>query len=326
MASEIRAGASFELSTSGMAPKMGLASLRDLFDSKVQLQFDADPDQHVKALMTVYGLPGVRYATMQSDMTVSLSRHQQRLSDDEDDLCLIVNTGDALWIEQRGQRVVAGPGDAVLLDYREPARLGFQTMSYAAVRVPRAALAPLARQIPSRAGAHIRRDSNALALLRCYLDSLPQGISDPQLRGLVATHVYDLMALAIGASTEGAEVATQRGLKAARRQAIKAALTREPDLSIGQIAERQSVSPRYVQKLFEETGTTFTEFVLALRLDTARAMLTSPRYRHWKITAIALEAGFGDLSHFNRSFKARFAETPSDARNRGDMVPGPGGL
>jgi AraC-like DNA-binding protein len=41
---------------------------------------------------------------------------------------------------------------------------------------------------------------------------------------------------------------------------------------------------------------------------------TSPRYATWSIVAIALEAGFGDLSHFNRPFKQRYLTTPSDLR------------
>jgi AraC-like DNA-binding protein len=39
-------------------------------------------------------------------------------------------------------------------------------------------------------------------------------------------------------------------------------------------------------------------------------MLTSPRYAAWSITAIALEAGFADASHFNRRFKRRYLMTP----------------
>jgi len=34
------------------------------------------------------------------------------------------------------------------------------------------------------------------------------------------------------------------------------------------------------------------------------------------VTDIALEAGFGDLSHFNRSFKRRYLMTPSDMRRQ----------
>jgi AraC-like DNA-binding protein len=35
------------------------------------------------------------------------------------------------------------------------------------------------------------------------------------------------------------------------------------------------------------------------------------------ITAIAFDAGFGDLSYFNRTFRRRYGATPSDIRNGG---------
>jgi AraC-like DNA-binding protein len=78
------------------------------------------------------------------------------------------------------------------------------------------------------------------------------------------------------------------------------------------------MSPRYVQMLFEETGTTFSDFVLERRLDAARRMLASPRYSTWTITAIALEAGLGDLSHFNRRIKRCYRMTPTDMRRENE--------
>lgn len=319
MSSEVRAGASFELTTNRVAPSLGLSQLRELFESKVQLRFDADPDQRIEARMSVHGLPGLRYASMVSSMSVSLERPPELLSDHEDDVCLILSTDGPIAIQQRKQQSQANDGEAVLLVYREPAAIRFHAMNYVAERVPCAALAPLTKNIAAEAGRHIRRDTVALALLESYLRSLPKSIADPQLRGLVTTHVYDLMALAIGASREGAEIAMHRSLKAARLQAIKATLAKDRDLSIHEIARDQGISPRYVQKLFDEAGTTFTEFTLALRLEAARAMLSSPRYSHWKIAAISQEAGFGDLSHFNRRFKARYEQTPSDARAQSDL-------
>lgn len=314
MPSEIRRGASFELSTHGLQPSQGLASLRDLFHSKVQLDLQASPDQRVDAQMTVHGLPGVRYATMASSMDVTMVRHRHRLSDNEDDVCLIVNSGPALSIAQRGQEACARSGDAVLLDYREAGQLSFRAMTYAAIRVPHAALAPLTRNIGSRAGRHIPAATGALKLLQSYLGSIPERTSDPALTGLIATHVYDLMALAIGATREAAEIAAGRSVRAAQLQAIQALLMQDRTLTLAELARGQGASPRYVQKLFEEAGTTFTEVVLHLRLEAARTMLASPRYRHWKIVAIAEEAGFGDLSYFNRRFRARYGMTPSDVR------------
>lgn len=316
MSNEIRAGTSFDLSTAGLAPLSGLAQLRELFDGKVQLRFEAEADQPIDARMTVHGLPGLRYARMASSMDVSLLRPAEMLSDNEDDVCLIINTGGRLQIEQRNRISAAGAGEAVLLAYREPARLRFAGMNYAAVRIPHDALSPLVKDAGKDGGRHIPHGTAALGLLDAYLGSLPERIADPQLRGLVTIHIYDLVALAIGATRDGAEIAGRRTLGIARLQAIKAALAGDPDLSIQEIARRQAVTPRYVQKLFEESGSTFSGFVLDLKLDAARAMLTSPRYAHWTIATICYEAGFGDLSHFNRRFKRRYGETPSDLRAR----------
>ena len=151
-------------------------------------------------------------------------------------------------------------------------------------------------------------------LLRHYVASLPERLADPVLGALVATHVYDLMALAIGATGEGREIARGRGVRAARLESIKADLTRDPSLAIHEIARRQGVTSRYVQLLLEEAGTTFSEFVTERRLDAARAMLRSPRFESWSIAGIAFEAGFRDLSNFNRRFRRRFGVTPSDFR------------
>jgi len=43
-------------------------------------------------------------------------------------------------------------------------------------------------------------------------------------------------------------------------------------------------------------------------------MLCDPRFVGWTIGAIAFEAGFGDLSYFNRSFRRRYGISPSEVR------------
>ncbi len=79
-------------------------------------------------------------------------------------------------------------------------------------------------------------------------------------------------------------------------------------------AARQRVTTRYVQMLFEEDCETFTDYALEQRLQTAHRMLRDARLNHLTIAAIAYRGGFGDLSHFNRNFKRRFGETPSEIR------------
>jgi AraC-like DNA-binding protein len=82
------------------------------------------------------------------------------------------------------------------------------------------------------------------------------------------------------------------------------------------------VTPRYVRKLFESEGTSFSEFVLGQRLARVRSMLEDPRHLGRTISAIAFECGFSDLSYFNRTFRRRYGSTPSDVREQARTVGG----
>lgn len=219
-------------------------------------------------------------------------------------------------LRQGRHEAVPEVGDGMLLVYRQPSQLSFQEATYLSVHVPLHALAMLV-DVEASAGRRIPGDTSALVLLRRYVSSLPERLADPALCGLVATHVYDLMALAIGATGEGGEIARSRGVRAARLEAIKADLIRDASLSIDEIARRQGVTPRYVQILFEDQGITFSDFVTERRLEIARHMLRSPRYAAWSIAGIAFEAGFRDLSHFNRRFRRQLGVTPSEFRRHG---------
>lgn len=309
---EERGYVSLRFSTRELPPAKRLSALREHFGQAIQLDIDAEPGQAVE--MTLHAAPGLRRAKMLSALTARLSRPAPMLADGEDTICLMVKTGGRLSLTQHRQEAVPQVGDGVLLLYREPAILQFVDTTYLAVRVPFGALAMLANSVEAAAARRIPRDIEALSLLRAYLANLPAHIADPRLGQLSATHVYDLIALAIGATDEGRHLASQRGARAARLAAVKADLIANAALTLDQLAARQGISPRYVQMLFEEAGTTFSHFALERRLDAAHGMLTSPRYAVWSVTTIALEAGFNDLSHFNRRFKRRYQMTPSDLR------------
>jgi AraC-like DNA-binding protein len=89
----------------------------------------------------------------------------------------------------------------------------------------------------------------------------------------------------------------------------------DPDLSATSVATLLGVTPRYVHLLLEETGRSFTHHVLERRLEKAAALLRDPQWRDRKIADIAAEAGFTDLSYFNRAFQRRFGATPSASRD-----------
>jgi AraC-like DNA-binding protein len=185
--------------------------------------------------------------------------------------------------------------------------------------MPRKALAPLVPRLDDAVMCPISRDNGALRLLKSYVRILNEDPppAAPEIEHLVVTHVHDLVALVIGASRDAAAIAAGRGVRVARYAAIKAdiaARLSDQGLAVGSVAARHGITPRYVQMLFEADGTTFTHYVLNRRLALAHRLLTDPRHARSTVTAVALAAGFGDLSSFNRAFRRVYGASPSEVR------------
>ena len=137
-------------------------------------------------------------------------------------------------------------------------------------------------------------------------------------RSIAAFVAHDLLALALGATRDAAETARLRGAQAARLREIKADIEQNlgrEDFSIVTLSARHRLPVRSVQRLFEADGMTFTDYVLERRLVRAHRLLIDPRLAERPIGIIALEAGFTNQPHFNRSFRSRFGATPSDVRS-----------
>jgi AraC-like DNA-binding protein len=83
-------------------------------------------------------------------------------------------------------------------------------------------------------------------------------------------------------------------------------------LSLMKVAKTMRISPRYVQRLLEMSGPSFTEQVNELRLQ--RAYISLARENKSRISDVALQAGFSDISRFNRPFRSRFGDTPKGVR------------
>jgi AraC-like DNA-binding protein len=236
---------------------------------------------------------------------------------DNDDLVMQISLTGGFRAHQRGFKL--GGGQAVLMSSEQTGMVSFIDESFLLFRVPLRAMSPVVGDLGTVLYRPIPGDNEALRLLINYADAIKQMpvLADPAARHLAAVHVHDLIALALGATRDATEIANGRGLRAARLRAIKADIANRiarGDLSIGEIARRQRVTPRYVQMLFETEGTTFSAFVLNARLLRAHRMLTDPRLADRPIISVALDAGFQDLSYFNRTFRRHFGDTPSGVR------------
>lgn len=137
---------------------------------------------------------------------------------------------------------------------------------------------------------------------------------------MAARHLQDLIALVVGASVDLKEQADDNGVAAARRLAVRAEIAKNlgnTNLGIKGIAAQQQVSPRHLQRLFAQEGTSFSDVLRQARVARARALLENPSNRNRTILSIALECGFPEASALNRAFRQEFGLTPSDVRWRG---------
>ncbi|PDT78282.1 acetamidase/formamidase family protein [Bradyrhizobium sp. C9] len=88
----------------------------------------------------------------------------------------------------------------------------------------------------------------------------------------------------------------------------------DPDLTPVKIASAEGISERYLQKLFEGAGTSFTHYLRERRLQRTSADLSNPAEAHRSISEIAFSVGFNDSAHFSRAFRQRFGLSPREFR------------
>jgi AraC-like DNA-binding protein len=308
------------ISTKDFPEGKRLAMWREIYGRGIA-NVDIEPlgDEPFHADVTFNRLPNVSIATgSRSPAHYRLSRELARRC--KDIIGISVLRSGAASATQFGRELISGVGSASVLAPTDPSTSTMLTEgSFVTIALSLPAIALLAPDYSQAFGRSIPSSDSALRLLTRYTDTLQEGdeLANPLLAQSVSDHIMDLAALALGARGDYAEMARQRGATAARLSAIKSDILRSldrNDLSTELIAARHGISPRYVRKLFEQAGSSFSTFVLTERVVKARRMLIDRRYAHLNIAQIAHESGFGDISYFNRAFRRHFGATPSDVR------------
>ncbi|MFF2480511.1 response regulator [Paenibacillus sp. NPDC058071] len=86
------------------------------------------------------------------------------------------------------------------------------------------------------------------------------------------------------------------------------------NLTLKETADYFAFSPNYLGLLFkEETGSTFSEYVISLRMELAGQLLKDPKV---KIYEVAGRVGYRYMPYFSRQFKETFGMTPIEFRRK----------
>jgi AraC-like DNA-binding protein len=308
-----------EFSTDGIPERDRTAFWREHY-GHVMLRVDIEPapDMLFEASSRCLSLPGLLLMEGSSS-PVKISRGGQYLADGNDDVVLAINRSGSVVVNSNGREQSLGDGEAIVLSGGEAASFHRTSLGRSfALRVPRTMFESTVVSLDDALMRPISSDRGALKLMEDYARwLLNAGNIDHQLLNISVRHIQDLLALTIGPTADFADTARTRGLRAARLKLAKSfivAHSSRRDLSVSAVATSLSVTPRYVQRLFEADGTTFSEFLTGQRLARARRLLCEPSSSPTAISTIAYDVGFGDLSYFNRCVRRQYGVTPREVR------------
>ncbi|SHG71750.1 AraC family transcriptional regulator [Bradyrhizobium erythrophlei] len=280
-------------------------------------ELDPAPDVPFRAAMNSIHIGTTMLGRCDGTFTTVRRERRQVLQTNDDRYCLARNTGDrAAQVVHRGREFTMRPGAMVLLKLDETffSADGASYKRFTNVHLPMAALRAVVAGVDDLVGRELE-PGGALSLAMDYSDLLlrhPAAVDEAGMA--IAQHLMDLASLGLGARGELALAAQRGGLRAVRLNAVLAILSRrfaEPDFSAHKLAAAAGLSERYVNELLYETGAGFTMRLNELRLRKAAELLAQRGER--RISDIAFECGFNDLSYFNRCFRRRFGLTPSAA-------------
>ena len=88
----------------------------------------------------------------------------------------------------------------------------------------------------------------------------------------------------------------------------------DQDITLSGLAERLYLNPNYLSTLFKnETGTTFTQALLRIRMEKAKELLRTTKL---KIYEVGIRVGYADSTHFSRVFKNHENMSPYEYREK----------
>ncbi len=151
-------------------------------------------------------------------------------------------------------------------------------------------------------------------LLHSIVDDLDE-LTDDHIRPIeVAISEFVISSLAESSATSCFDLAGASNFNRIC-QAIEQQLG-DGDLTLQDISDQQHVSARYIQKLFQQAGMSFSQYLRQRRLEHCHSDLASVAHRSLSISEICFRWGFNDAAHFSRSFRADYGQTPREFRQR----------
>ena len=221
MSSDGNSAMPVRLSTSDWSEKNRLALLHDVYGAFLRCDIEPVDRELLEFTASMRSLPGLGILTVGSS---ALRVRRTPAQVEPDHLFLNINLAGSREMFLRGREAMFGEGEALLMSGELGGASVPQGARFMTLKMPVEAIQLLVPDFGDRLVRPIPRETEALQLLSSYLGTLNKAemLAKPDLQRIVATHVHDLTALALGATRDATEQARIRGVRAARLQAIKA--------------------------------------------------------------------------------------------------------
>jgi AraC-like DNA-binding protein len=309
-------------SSSEIPPSASLAYWVDAVCSTlVRLRCEPRRDQKFFGEVRYHEIGPVKLVTTHS-IAQRVTRLPNHVADDPSDFfhVNVMAAGSGLMIQGRREAEI-GPGGMVLSDMTRPYTIDFAG-DFAAVvlRVPRPMLLQRIGKADPFTILRVDGKSGLAGMVTSVLRDLPDCLATISASGRLrlAENLVDLVSAALLSVQED-------GPQPARLTLTRAKFwieTHLGDMLSGEELARQcGVSVRHLNRLFAAEGSSLMHYVWERRLQRCHRELGDPALLHRSISDIAFTAGFNDLSHFSRSYRARFGTPPREARPKRRLRP-----
>lgn len=271
--------------------------------------------QNVAGRIAVRAFDRLDVADISDDINRIVRDRRGIRQDEAEHVFLVMQIDGRLGVAHNGHRAVLVPGDCILLDSTKEGTL--QNLGHnrriLSFHLPRQSFLSERGAMPQIGTPMVRGSLPSRLVRRHLLQVLQRG--GPAGR---ADLLFDLVHHAFARPDEdlaGIAVETEAGRHALALDLMDLNLGHEA-LSLPWLAKRIGLSTRQLQRLFQAHGTSFREQLHAKRYRFVTEHLDRLPQAHGRIAALAFQAGFRDLSNFNRGFRKRFGMTPRDYHAR----------
>ena len=253
----------------------------------------------------------------------AIIRRPESIRSGSDTFCFLIAKTSGIYYEQTGRHLRLSRHEAILTRHDEPSRAGLKVLK---VVVPRVEFEARGIYPDDAVMRRLSPQNEGLRLLRVYLRSLEMSGVDSAVefgtstaaQEIVQRHIFDFIALAVSWRGVVEESKFESVVDARLRAALGYIETHfdDPRLTIEMVARSQGISATYLRRLLKASGRSYLKVVNELRLQKVFTGLSAAGSDGRTILEVALAAGFSDISHFNRLFRARFGDTPSGVRGK----------